>query len=245
MSSESHPLEGLWDQLQDRRAAVAVVGLGYVGLPLARCFARRYRVIGYDRDAAHVKWLQAQPNGDGDLRVTADESALDDARVLFIAVPTPVDDNLEPDLTALKGATESVGRHLQPGSLVVYESTVYPGCTRTFCVPILEQLSRMRCGPDFSVGYSPERINPGDREHTVETVAKVVSAVDADSLAFLGELYGSVLRAAVQRTQTLEEAEAAKMLENTQRDTNIALINEFARYFHHMGIDTRAVLQAA
>jgi UDP-N-acetyl-D-galactosamine dehydrogenase len=244
MTSESHPLEGLWDLLQDGQANIGVVGLGYVGMPLARCFARRYRVLGYDRDSEHVARLRRLPV-DGDLRFTDDEADLHSCRVVFIAVPTPVDENHEPDLGALLGATESVGRHLSPGSLVVYESTVFPGCTRQLCVPLLEKRSGLSMGPDFVVGYSPERINPGDREHTVETVAKVVSAVDGDSLAFLGELYGSVLRAAVQRTETLEVAESAKMLENTQRDLNIALINEFARYFHHLGIDTREVLQAA
>jgi UDP-N-acetyl-D-galactosamine dehydrogenase len=244
MSAQSHPLEGLWDLLQDGRAAIGVVGLGYVGLPLAKCFARRYRVVGYDRDAEHVARLQREPV-DGDLVYTHDEARLTECRVLVVAVPTPVDQNNEPDLEALLGATESVGRRLVPGSVVVYESTVFPGCTRQVCVPLLEKMSGLRMGTDFVVGYSPERINPGDREHTVETVAKVVSAVDAGSLAFLGELYGSVLRAAVQRTATLEVAESAKMLENTQRDINIALINEFARYFHHLGIDTREVLQAA
>ncbi|NNE43719.1 MAG: nucleotide sugar dehydrogenase, partial [Gemmatimonadetes bacterium] len=244
MSADHHPLEGLWDLLQEGQASIAVVGLGYVGMPLARCFARRYPVVGYDRDADYVASLQKE-TFDGDLRVTADEKELSKCRVFFVCVPTPVDDKLEPDLRALLGATEYVGRNMPPGSLVVYESTVFPGCTRNTCVPVLEKTSGFQMGTDFVVGYSPERINPGDREHALETVAKVVSAVDADSLAFLGELYGSVLRAAVQRTETLEVAESAKMLENTQRDINIALINEFARYFHTMGIDTREVLQAA
>ena len=235
--------------------SVAVVGLGYVGLPLAVAFARHFNVIGFDLNAARVEELSAGTDRTGEVdsaalqastaRFTSDPAALREAGVIIVAVPTPIDEHRNPDLSPVEGASRTVGRHLSRGAVVVYESTVYPGVTEEVCVPILEAESGLRCGADFTVGYSPERINPGDKVHTLETIKKIVSGSDAPTLDLLAELYGTVVRAGIHRAPSIKVAEAAKVIENTQRDLNIALMNELAVIFHKIGIDTLEVLKAA
>jgi UDP-N-acetyl-D-galactosamine dehydrogenase len=242
-------------ELLARRAPVAVVGLGYVGLPLAVCLARALRVIGYDRDAAKVARLVAGDDptrsvAAGDLAAsgiafTADPAGLRAAGVIIVAVPTPVDEARRPDLAPLRTASATVGAHLARGAVVVFESTVYPGATREICVPELERASGLALGAGFTVGYSPERINPGDREHTVERIVKVVSASDEATLEVVAGVYGAAIPAGVHRCARIEVAEAAKVIENTQRDLNIALMNELALIFHRLGLDTLEVLAAA
>lgn len=243
------------DRLLAGEASLAVVGLGYVGLPAALAFAEQMPVIGYDCNREKVKELQLgrDPNGEEDaaafagrrIRFSSDESVLDGASFYVVAVPTPIDGANHPDLAPLLGATETVARHLAPGDYVVYESTVYPGCTREDCVPLLESVSGLKAGVDFQVGYSPERINPGDREHTLANTVKVVSGWDAESLEEIARVYGTVVRAGVFRASSLEVAEAAKIIENTQRDVNIALMNELSILFSRIGINTYEVLEAA
>lgn len=235
--------------------SVAVVGLGYVGLPLAVAFARHFNVIGFDLNAARVEELSAGTDRTGEVdsealqastaRFTSDPAALREAGVIIVAVPTPIDEHRNPDLSPVEGASRTVGRHLSRGAVVVYESTVYPGVTEEVCVPILEAESGLRCGADFTVGYSPERINPGDKVHTLETIKKIVSGSDAPTLDLLAELYGTVVRAGIHRAPSIKVAEAAKVIENTQRDLNIALMNELSVIFNRMGIDTLEVLEAA
>jgi UDP-N-acetyl-D-galactosamine dehydrogenase len=234
---------------------VAVVGLGYVGLPLALALGRRRRVIGFDIDSAriaayatgHDPSRELSPTCFVDTRVefTGDASRLREADIVIVAVPTPLDDTRRPDLSALIGATELVGANLQPGSIVVFESTVYPGATDDVCGPVLERTSGLRRGRDFKLAYSPERINPGDLEHSLESVVKVVSAEDPETLDRIDELYRSIVRAGTYRAPSIRVAEAAKVLENTQRDLNIALMNELALIFARAGIETHAVIDAA
>jgi UDP-N-acetyl-D-galactosamine dehydrogenase len=235
---------------------VAVVGLGYVGLPLALAFGREFRTVGYDVDRAKIAAYRAgrDPTEQMDSgafeaaaeAVWTDEAALlREADFVIVAVPTPVDAAKQPDLSLVRRASETVGAHLKPGAIVVYESTVYPGATEELCVPILERVSGRQCGDGFRVGYSPERINPGDRHHTLETVVKVVSGQDPETLEAVAWLYGQVVDAGVYRAASIRVAEAAKVIENTQRDLNIALMNELAVIFHRMGLDTRQVLEAA
>jgi UDP-N-acetyl-D-galactosamine dehydrogenase len=235
---------------------VAVVGLGYVGLPLAVAFGRKWDTIGFDLSLTKVSSYRRfiDPTGEvtsDDLRaanrlvVTTDPAALADADFVVVAVPTPVDDAHQPDFGPLASASESVGRHLKRGATVIYESTVYPGATEEVCVPILEKSSGMRWRQDFHVGYSPERINPGDREHTLTRIIKVVSGDDADTLEEVAALYESIVAAGVYRASSIRVAEAAKVIENTQRDLNIALVNELAIIFNRIGIDTLEVLEAA
>jgi UDP-N-acetyl-D-galactosamine dehydrogenase len=237
-------------------SVVAVVGLGYVGLPLAVEFGKKRKTIGFDLSQAKIESYRNfnDPTGEvtsADLRaanqlsVTADPAALADADFIIVAVPTPVDEAHQPDLTPLVGASESVGRHMKRGAIVVYESTVYPGATEEVCIPILEKFSGMRWKEDFHAGYSPERINPGDREHTLTKILKVVSGDDADTLDKVAALYESIVTAGVHRASSIKVAEAAKVIENTQRDLNIALMNELAILFDRIGIDTLEVLQAA
>ena len=235
--------------------SVAVVGLGYVGLPLAVAFARHFNVIGFDLNAARVEELSAGTDRTGEVdsealhastaRFTSDPAALREAGVIIVAVPTPIDEHRNPDLSPVEGASRTVGRHLSRGAVVVYESTVYPGVTEEVCVPILEAESGLRCGADFTVGYSPERINPGDKVHTLETIKKIVSGSDAPTLDLLADLYGTVVRAGIHRAPSIKVAEAAKVIENTQRDLNIALMNELSIIFDRLGIDTLDVLEAA
>ncbi len=235
---------------------VAVVGLGYVGLPLAVEFGKVYRTIGFDLSEAKVESYRqhVDPTGEvssGDLRAarlltpTTDAAALREADVVIVAVPTPVDDARNPDFSPLVSSSASVGRNLKRGAVVVYESTVYPGATEEVCIPILERESGFKWKKDFFVGYSPERINPGDREHTLTRIVKVVSGDTPETLEKVAAMYGSIIAAGVHKASSIKVAEAAKVIENTQRDLNIALMNELSLIFHRIGIDTLEVLQAA
>jgi len=237
-------------------SAVAVVGLGYVGLPLAVEFGKKRKTIGFDLSQAKIENYRrfVDPTGEvssedlraaSQLTVTTDPGALAQADFIIVAVPTPVDTAHQPDLGPLVGASESIGRHMKRGVIVVYESTVYPGATEEACVPVLEKFSGMRWKRDFHVGYSPERINPGDKEHTLTRILKVVSGDDPETLDKVAELYQSIITAGVFRASSIRVAEAAKVIENTQRDLNIALMNELAILFDRIGIDTLEVLQAA
>jgi UDP-N-acetyl-D-galactosamine dehydrogenase len=237
-------------------SVVAVVGLGYVGLPLAVEFGKKRRTIGFDVSHAKVESYRrfVDPTGElsseelraaKQLSVSADAAALAPADFVIVAVPTPVDSAHQPDLRSLAGASETVGKHLKRGATVVYESTVYPGATEDVCVPILEKASGMRWRQDFHVGYSPERINPGDKEHTLTRILKVVSGDSSETLEKVAALYQSIVEAGVFRASSIKVAEAAKVIENTQRDLNIALMNELAILFDRLGIDTLEVLQAA
>jgi UDP-N-acetyl-D-galactosamine dehydrogenase len=245
-----------FERLQAKEDAIAVVGLGYVGLPLAVALGRHFRVLGVDVSEKRVAELKRRLDrtnevdfstvgDDVDLTFTADLNDLEKARLILVAVPTPIDEFRTPDLRPVRGASVSVGRHLQPGSVVVYESTVYPGLTEEVCVPILEAESGLACGPDFTVGYSPERINPGDKVHRLETIAKVVAGQDEATGRLLQQVYGTVVKAGTHLAPNIRTAEAAKVIENTQRDLNIALMNELALIFEMMDIDTLDVLEAA
>ncbi|MCC6201620.1 MAG: nucleotide sugar dehydrogenase [Gammaproteobacteria bacterium] len=234
---------------------IAVVGLGYVGLPVAVAFGKQARTIGFDINAARIAELQAGHDatnevGAADLAATnveftADPQSLRQADFHIVAVPTPVDEAKIPDLSPVLKASATVGAQLKRGDIVVFESTVYPGATEEECVPVLERYSGLRCGTDFFIGYSPERINPGDTEHTFAKITKVVSGQTPEVLDIVAAVYGSVVTAGVHRATSVRVAEAAKVIENTQRDLNIALMNELALIFNRMGIDTRDVLAAA
>ena len=235
---------------------IAVIGLGYVGLPVAVAFARSgVPVVGFDIDSARIAELKAGSDRTREvdkadlahptMRYTSDPAALRDCDFFIVTVPTPVDGDLKPDLGAIFSASETVGRALKRGDIVVYESTVYPGCVEEDCAPILERVSGLKSGSDFTLGYSPERINPGDRTHRLETVIKVVSGQDARTLDIVADVYGSVVKAGIHRAPSIKVAEAAKVIENTQRDLNIALMNELSAIFHALGIDTGDVLTAA
>jgi UDP-N-acetyl-D-galactosamine dehydrogenase len=241
--------------LRDGEATLAVIGLGYVGLPLAVSFGKRFSVIGYDASDDRVAMLREARDPSNELdpseitaanvNYTSDPRQLRRASVILVAVPTPIDDHHNPDLSILISASRDIGRNLAPGALVVFESTVYPGATEEVCIPVIEEESSLRCGTDFHVGYSPERINPGDREHTFERVVKVVSGQDGPTLDLVARLYEEVVEAGVHRAPDIRTAEAAKVIENTQRDLNIALMNELSIIFNRAGIDTREVLEAA
>jgi UDP-N-acetyl-D-galactosamine dehydrogenase len=235
---------------------VAVVGLGYVGLPLAVEFGKKGRTIGFDLSATKIENYKkfVDPTGEVStdelkasrhLEVTTDPAALAEADYIVVAVPTPVDIAHNPDFTPLAGASTTVGKHMKKGAIVVFESTVYPGATEEVCIPLLEQHSGLKWKDDFHVGFSPERINPGDKEHTLTTILKVVSGDDDETLERVAELYESVVTAGVHRASSIKVAEAAKVIENTQRDLNIALMNELAIIFDKVGIDTLEVLKAA
>ena len=235
---------------------VAVVGLGYVGLPLAVEFGKKHPTIGFDLSSAKVESYRkgVDPTGEvstdelraaSKLRVTTDPAMLAEADFVVVAVPTPVDDAHQPDFRPLLGASESVGRNLKRGAIVVFESTVYPGATEEICVPVIERHSGMKWRRDFFVGYSPERINPGDREHSLTRITKVVSGDTPETLERVAIIYGGIVTAGVHRASSIKVAEAAKVIENTQRDLNIALMNELALIFHKIGIDTMEVLEAA
>lgn len=244
-----------FEELRSDTATLAVVGLGYVGLPLAVAFARQMNVLGFDISSRRIEELRngldrtrEVDNADlqtARLRYSNDPEDLRQASVIIVAVPTPIDEHRSPDLTPVRGASITVGENLRKGCVVVYESTVYPGLTEEICIPILEARSGLKCGQDFSVGYSPERINPGDKVHTLETITKIVSGSDAATTDLLADLYGSVVKAGIHRASGIRVAEAAKVIENTQRDLNIALMNELAVLFDRMGIDTLEVLEAA
>ena len=235
---------------------VAVVGLGYVGLPLAVEFGKKFRTIGFDLsvDKINAYCKHTDPTGEVSqeelkqathLEPTTDPEKIKEADFVIVAVPTPVDEAHNPDFSPLIGASKSVGKYLKTGAIVVYESTVYPGATEEICVPILEKESGLKWKRDFFVGYSPERINPGDREHTLTRIVKVVSGDTEQTLDVVADVYGAVITAGVYRAQSIKVAEAAKVIENTQRDLNIALMNELSLIFHRIGIDTVEVLKAA
>ncbi len=234
---------------------VAVVGLGYVGLPIAIAFGKRQPVIGFDISKAKIEDLKKGHDCTGEVSTadlkfsrvdyTVDPADLKKADFIIVAVPTPINEALQPDLKALRMSSELIGENLSRGAIVVYESTVYPGVTEEVCVPILEKKSGLKSGKDFKVGYSPERINPGDKEHSLENIVKVVSAQDEESLDIVAKTYGLVVKAGVHKASSIKVAEAAKVIENTQRDLNIALMNELAIIFNRLGIDTKSVLEAA
>src|SRR4051812_336256 len=234
---------------------IAVVGLGYVGMPIAVFFGRVQRVIAFDINAQRIDELKRNIDRNHDVATeeiakstvdwTMDAARIKEADFVIVTVPTPVDTANRPDLTPLKKASVTVGRNLKKGAIVVYESTVYPGATEEDCVPVLEKESGMKCGVDFKVGYSPERINPGDHEHTFTKITKVVSGMDAEPLEIVAETYSQVVAAGVYKASSIKVAEAAKVIENTQRDLNISLVNELSLIFHRIGIDTNDVLAAA
>ena len=235
---------------------VAVVGLGYVGLPLAVEFGKKFPTIGFDLSTEKIEAYRRHVDPTGEvsteelrasakLMPTTDATALRDADFIVVAVPTPVDDAHAPDFSPLVGASTSVGKNLKRGATVVFESTVYPGATEEVCIPLIERHSGLKWKQDFFVGYSPERINPGDKEHTLTTITKVVSGDCDKTLDLVAEMYGSIVKAGVYKAQSIKVAEAAKVIENTQRDLNIALVNELSLIFHRIGIDTLDVLKAA
>jgi UDP-N-acetyl-D-galactosamine dehydrogenase len=243
-------------ELSLRNCRIAVIGLGYVGLPLAVEFGKHYETTGFDIDPGRIgelkrgkdRTLEAEP---GELRAarrlkfTSELRDLRHCRVYVVTVPTPIDADKRPDLGPLERASESVGKVLKRGDIVIYESTVYPGCTEEVCVPILEKQSGLRFNQDFFAGYSPERINPGDREHRLPTIRKVTSGSTPEAAEFVDKLYGSIVKAGTHKASSMRVAEAAKVIENTQRDVNIALVNELALIFNRLGIDTQEVLEAA
>ena len=243
------------EEIKNKEAKIAVIGLGYVGLPIALEFARKASVIGYDIHEGRIDMLKTgrDPSRElgpeafenADISFTANPADLKEARVFIIAVPTPIDNAKLPDLKPLLGATSTVGKVLKQGDYVIFESTVYPGCTEDDCVPVLEKESGLSFVKDFKVGYSPERINPGDKVHTLQTVVKVVSGCDEEALEEIAGLYEMVVDAGIHRASSIKVAEAAKIIENTQRDVNIALINELSIIFNRLGINTYDVLEAA
>ncbi len=234
---------------------ICVVGLGYVGLPLAVSFSKKYKVIGFDINANKIEKYKngidvTNEVGNEELKkakmeFTQKEGDIRSADVVIIAVPTPIDSHKKPELTPVTKSSEIVGKNLKKGAVVIYESTVYPGLTEEICMPILEQNSKMICGEDFKIAYSPERINPGDKEHRFETIKKIVSGMDEETLEFVADLYDSVLKNGVYKASSIKVAEAAKVIENSQRDINIAFVNELAVIFNRLGIDTNEVLDAA
>lgn len=241
--------------LKNKEKKIAIVGLGYVGLPLAMGFADKLSVIGYDINEDRLAKLREgiDPNGElessqwkgKDIEFTSSVDKLKEASFYVIAVPTPIDQHNEPDLTPLLLATRTVASVLNPGDYVVYESTVYPGCTEEDCVPLLEEISGLKCKQDFKIGYSPERINPGDKVHTLQNTVKIVSGCDDEALSEIKQVYGLIIEAGLHQASSIRVAEAAKIIENTQRDVNIALMNELSIIFDRMGINTFDVLEAA
>ena len=246
---------GLYEQLVNKEEKLALIGLGYVGMPIAVAFAKKIDVIGFDLNAAKIEKYRSgidptKEVGDEAIRATsveftADPARLKDAKFYIVAVPTPVNDDHTPDLTPVEGASRILGQNIAKGSIVVFESTVYPGVTEDICVPIIEKESGLKCGVDFKIGYSPERINPGDKVHRLETITKIVSGMDEETLDTIAKVYELVVEAGVHRAESIKVAEAAKVIENSQRDINIAFMNELSIIFHRMGIDTKAVLTAA
>lgn len=245
----------LYEKIVNGEEKISLVGLGYVGMPIAVAFSKKVKVVGFDLNAKKIELYKngidpTNEVGNEAIKActvdfTADESKLKEAKFHIVAVPTPVNDDHTPDLTPVEGASEIVGRNLTKGAIVVYESTVYPGVTEDVCVPILERESGLKCGVDFKVGYSPERINPGDKVHRLETITKIVSGMDEETLDEVAKVYELVVEAGVHRAESIKVAEAAKVIENSQRDINIAFMNELSIIFNKMGIDTQSVLKAA
>jgi UDP-N-acetyl-D-glucosamine/UDP-N-acetyl-D-galactosamine dehydrogenase len=244
----------LYEDLLHKKAKIAVIGLGYVGLPLALEFAKYFEVIGFDIDAQRIAMLQKQQDPSREIESSfflnknitfaAEEIVLSTARLFIVTVPTPVDEYKVPDLSALRAATRTISKYLKVGDYVVYESTVYPGCTEEECLPILQKISGLKLG-SFKLGYSPERINPGDKMRTIDTIIKIVAASDETALETLHKIYSTIITAGVVKTSSIKVAEAAKVIENTQRDLNISFMNELAMIFDRMGIDTQEVIEAA
>lgn len=242
----------LYKNVVEGKEKIALVGLGYVGMPLAVAFAKKVKVIGFDLNRKKIDLYKngvdpTKEVGDDIIKnttveFTADESKLQEAKFIIVAVPTPVNLDHTPDLTPVIGASEIVGRNLTKGSIVVYESTVYPGCTEDVCIPILEEKSGLKCGIDFKIGYSPERINPGDKVHRLENIHKIVSGMDEESLREIESLYNLVIEVGTHPVSNIKTAEAVKVVENSQRDINIAFMNELAMVFDRMGIDTNEVV---
>ncbi len=245
----------LYQDIVNKKESLSLIGLGYVGMPIAVAFAKKVKVIGYDLNEKKIALYKSGVDPTNEVgneaiknttvEFTADETRLREAKFHIVAVPTPVYDDHTPDLTPVEGASRILGRNLTKGSVVVYESTVYPGVTEDVCVPILEKESGLKCGVDFKVGYSPERINPGDKVHRLETITKIVSGMDAESLDEIANVYELVVAAGVHRAPCIKVAEAAKVIENSQRDINIAFMNELSIIFNKIGIDTKSVLEAA
>ncbi len=239
----------------EKKNSIGVVGLGYVGLPLAVQLARLFDVIGYDIKESRIEELRngldktreitSEELTEAGITFTADPEQLSLCKLIIVAVPTPIDEYRIPDLTPVRSSTTSVGKHMVKGTIVVFESTVYPGVTEEVCVPILEKESNLKFGIDFTTGYSPERVNPGDKVHTIDKVIKVVAGSDDETLAFLSKIYGAIVTAGIHQASSIKVAEAAKVIENTQRDLNIALMNELAMIFQKIGIDTQEVIDAA
>lgn len=246
---------GLYENLVERKEKLALVGLGYVGMPIAVAFSKKIDVIGFDLNKAKIEKYQngIDPTNEvGDeaikacsVEFTSDEAKLREAKFFVVAVPTPVNPDHTPDLSPIEGASTILGKNLPKGSIVVFESTVYPGVTEEVAVPILEKESGLKCGVDFKIGYSPERINPGDKVHRLETITKIVSGMDEETLEEVARTYELVVEAGVHRAESIKVAEAAKVIENSQRDINIAFMNELSIIFNKMGIDTKSVLRAA
>jgi len=243
------------DDLVSKKEKICVVGLGYVGLPLAAVFSNKYFVIGFDVDAKKIDELKNGHDRTGEVGTerlktlgvdfTTDATRIKEAKFIVLAIPTPIDENRDPDLSLVEKATVTVGKNLSVGSVVVYESTVYPGVTEEICVPILERESGLKCGTDFKIGYSPERINPGDKEHTIDKIIKVVSGMDSESLDLISDVYSSITLGGTYKAKSIKVAEAAKVIENTQRDLNVALMNELAIIFHRMDLSIYDVLEAS
>lgn len=246
---------GLYEKLVSGEEKLSLVGLGYVGMPIAVAFAKKIKVVGFDLNEQKIDLYQngIDPTNEVGNEVirstkvdfTADPSRLKEAKFHIVAVPTPVNDDHTPDLSPVEGASRILGQNLTKGSVVVFESTVYPGVTEDICVPILEKESGLKCGVDFKIGYSPERINPGDKVHRLETITKIVSGMDEETLDVIAKVYELVVEVGVYRAESIKVAEAAKVIENSQRDINIAFMNELSIIFHKMNIDTKSVLEAA
>jgi len=245
----------MYKEIIEKREKIGLVGLGYVGLPIAIEFAKYAEVIGFDLNTEKIELYKkgidvTKEVGDEAIKnttmeFTCDEEKIKEAGFIIVAVPTPVNGDKTPDLTPVVSASKIVGRNIKKGSIVVYESTVYPGVTEDVCIPVLEKESGMVCGVDFKVGYSPERINPGDKEHRLTNIVKIVSGMDEETLDTVAKVYSIVVEAGVHRAESIKVAEAAKVIENSQRDINIAFMNELSVIFNKMGIDTKAVLEAA
>ena len=245
----------LYESIVEGKEKIALVGLGYVGMPIAVAFAKKVKVVGFDLNEKKIELYKAGIDPTNEVgndviknttvEFTADPAKLKEAKFHIVAVPTPVNADHTPDLTPVEGASRILGKNLTKGSVVVFESTVYPGVTEDVCVPILEKESGLKCGVDFKIGYSPERINPGDKVHRLETITKIVSGMDEESLNEIAQVYELVVEAGVYRAESIKVAEAAKVIENSQRDINIAFMNELSIIFNRMGIDTQSVLKAA